>query len=255
MNRSILWLGVSILFGVSQAVADNHVDWSYEGETGPAHWGALSEDFVACQNGQLQAPIDIQSTMVGKAANKLKTFYRPSAGDIVNNGHTIQVNLKDGGYAQLAGSRYNILQFHLHTPSEETVNGVRYPMNAHLVHVKQPSSSYDAAPPKLAVIGLFFKEGQENAVLKPVLDAMPTKPGSVSLVSQVDLTDLLPASLAFYSYAGSLTTPACTEGVDFYILKVPVELSPAQLQQFKQIFPMNARPIQRLNGRQVVEGN
>ena len=248
-------MAFSMLGAIGQVTADDHVHWSYEGEAGPAHWGELSEEFAGCKTGHMQSPIDIVSATLVKSQNALRTFYRPSDGQVVNNGHTIQVNLKDGGYAQLSGGQYNLVQFHLHTPSEETVNGIRYPINAHLVHVKQPSASYETAPPKLAVIGLFFKEGEENSLLKPILDQMPEMPGSVPLARQVDLTNLLPASLSFYGYTGSLTTPGCTEGVDFYILKMPVELSPRQLKQFRHLFPMNARPIQPTNDRQVVEGN
>ncbi len=236
--------------------ADGKVQWGYEGKIAPEHWGDLSPKFAVCKYGQVQSPINIPTAQATKASAKIKPEYKPSKALIVNNGHTIQVNLPDGGEAHIGDTNFRILQFHLHTPSEEKVDGKGYPLNAHLVHLNPGDSPDDNESGKIAVIGLFFKEGQENPTLKTVLDNMPVKAGKVVLPTALDLNAILPKDLSYYSYEGSLTTPDCSEdGVNFYILKTPVEMSAAQLGQFQKIFPMNARPVMPLNGRKITEGD
>ena len=229
------------------ALAGDDAHWGYQGKNGPDNWGNLNQEFATCKLGQLQAPIDIPTKSNSKVSAPIKTNYKASGGEIINNGHTIQVVLPEAGYAKLSGLNFQFLQMHFHTPSEERVDGKSYPLNAHLVH-----KSADA---KLAVIGLFFKEGAENPVLKEVFSQMPGSEGKVVIKGKIDLTTLLPKTLAYYSYAGSLTTPPCSEGVTFYIVKTPVELSSAQLEQFKKLYPMNARPTFPLNGRKINENS
>jgi carbonic anhydrase len=223
------------------------VHWGYEGKIGPSNWGDLSKEFATCKTGQVQSPIDIPTKSAVKVNATIKTNYKVSPGEIINNGHTIQVGLADGGSANFGSIDYKILQFHFHTPAEEKVDSKSFPFNAHLVH--------KSADGKLAVIGVLFNEGKENTSLKNVLANMPAKEGKVALKNPFNVASILPASLAYYGYAGSLTTPGCSEGVDFYILKTPVELSPQQLASFKKIFPLNARPVMPLNGRKVTEGS
>ncbi|QWD78390.1 carbonic anhydrase [Polynucleobacter sp. MWH-Svant-W18] len=236
------------LFASSTVVfAAGGTSWGYEGKVGPDNWGNLSQEFATCKVGQQQAPIDIPTMSATKATAPIKTNYKASAGEIINNGHTIQVALSDAGGANLSGVDYKFLQTHFHAPGEEKVDGKSYPFNAHLVH--------QSADGKLAVIGVFFKEGAENPVFKEVFAQMPDKEGKVALKGKIDPAGLLPKSLAYYSYAGSLTTPPCSEGVTFYILKTPMEMSKAQLEQFKKLYPMNARPTFPLNGRKITETN
>ncbi len=254
MNFKKLSIACSLMVLVGSALADSKVKWGYEGNIGPANWGDLSPEFAMCKTGKVQAPIDISTKGLAKVTTPIKTDYSPSKAIVVNNGHTIQVDLPAGGYATLSDDDFNILQFHMHAPGEETVDGKRYPFNAHLVHINPGDSENDTERGKLAVIGIFFQEGKENAALKPIFDVMPAKTGKVVMKEKFDASKLLPKSLAYYSYSGSLTTPGCNEGVTFYILKTPVEMSAAQLAQFKKIFPMNARPVMPLNGRKVAEG-
>jgi carbonic anhydrase len=162
----------------------------------------------------------------------------------VNTGHSIQVNLAAGGTVDLASGTYKIVQFHFHAPSEEKIDGHPYAMVAHLVH------SDDAG--KLAVVAVLFKEGKANPTLAKVFAVMPAKEGEkVALEGGVNPADLLPARQDYYAYVGSLTTPPCTEGVRWQVLKQPVELSKEQLAAFRKLYPMNARPVQPLNGRKV----
>lgn len=246
MNKKKIVIALCFSAFASIAFAEGP-HWSYEGKTGPANWGDLSKEFATCKTGQVQSPIDIPTKSAVKATTAIKTSYKASAGDIINNGHTIQVGLADGGSANFGAADYKLLQFHFHTPAEEKVDGKGFPFNAHLVH--------KSADGKLAVIGVLFNEGKENASLKEVFANMPAKEGKVALKAPFDTTSILPKSLSYYGYAGSLTTPGCSEGVDFYILKTPVELSSAQLTAFKKIFPLNARPVMPLNGRKVTDGS
>ena len=149
--------------------------------------------------------------------------------------------------ASLSNGNYKLLQFHFHTPSEEKIDGKSFPMVAHLVHKNEAGN--------LAVIGVLFKAGKENAALKEIFAKLPAAEGKEPLADKFDATALLPSSLAYFSFNGSLTTPPCSEGVSWHVLKTPVEMSPKQISAFKKIFKMNARPVQPLNDRKVIEVN
>jgi carbonic anhydrase len=226
-----------------QAADHTPAHWEYRGKAGTAHWGDLEPDFATCKLGKAQSPIDIRAVRHGAPA-PIDFHYASSHAEIVNNGHTVQVNLPDGGTVHLASGDYHMLQFHFHTPSEEAVNGKHYPLVAHLVHRN------DAG--ELAVVAVLFKEGKENAALKPLFAALPPHAGDKHAVEgEFDLGALLPAHHDYYAYMGSLTTPPCSEGVHWQILKQPVEISKGQLAAFRKLYPMNARPVQHLNGRVV----
>ena len=164
---------------------------------------------------------------------------------MVNNGHTIQVNLPAAGAVTLDGVEYKLLQFHFHTPSEEKIDGKAYPLVAHLVHKN--------AQGQLAVVAVLFRVGKENTALKPVFEHLPTKESETfKLGLDINSADLLPANRAYYAFMGSLTTPPCSEEVRWQVLKTPVELSASQLAAFRRLYQMNARPVQPLNGRKVL---
>lgn len=223
------------------------VHWEYAGKTGPAHWGELEPGFSACQAGKQQSPIDIHGARTAKLA-PIGFHYTPGAAEIVNNGHTVQVNLEDGGALTLPSGDYKLVQFHFHTPSEETINGKHYPLVAHLVHKN--------AAGELAVVAVLFKQGHENAALREVFAGLPAAAGDRHpLAAGIDLSAALPRHHAYYAYMGSLTTPPCSEGVHWQVLKQPVELSTGQLASFRKLYAMNARPIQPLNGRVVDAAN
>ncbi len=252
MKVSKLLLSSLVLAGGLAGAAEHHghhaPHWGYGGNAGPGHWGSLEKDFETCKLGHEQSPIDISTKATQKAdLPAIGTSYKSSAGELVNNGHTIQVNLADGGAAQLPSGSYRLLQFHFHTPSEEKIDGKHFPLVAHLVHKNEAGN--------LAVIGVLFKQGKENQALKDIFAALPAHEGKEALKSDFDATALLPANLGYYAFKGSLTTPPCSEGVAWQVLKTPVELSRAQLQAFQKVFKMNARPVQPLNGRQVLESN
>lgn len=219
--------------------------WSYEGRQGPQHWGAMEPGFSLCKSGKEQSPIDINMDSSGKPS-PIDFGYAPGAAEVINNGHTIQVNLASGGTIKLDGVDYTLLQFHFHTPSEEKVRGQAYPMVAHLVH--------KSAAGQLAVVAVLFEEGDENQALKAVFSGMPAKAGdAVKLANGFNASSILPAYKGYYKFTGSLTTPPCSEGVKWQVLKQRVELSKGQIDAFRKLYKMNARPVQPLHGRKINE--
>lgn len=220
--------------------------WSYEGEYGPENWAGVKPEFNACAIGKRQSPVHIQETgTLQGPAEPLQFDYRPSGGSVVNNGHTIQVDLEPGNTLSVRGSTYQLLQFHFHHPAEEKVNYKGFSMVAHLVH-KNPEG-------QLAVVAVLIDPGAANELVHKVWTHMPLDSGDrVRLpAGLIDMRELLPTDQRYYQFMGSLTTPPCTEGVLWHVLKAPVTVSREQLKLFAQLFPMNARPVQALNGRVV----
>jgi carbonic anhydrase len=226
------------------APAAEHPHWGYEGDGGPEHWGMLSEDYATCEAGTEQSPIDLSNAASQDLAN-IEFSYAPSSINILNNGHTVQVNYDEGSYIQVDGVRYDLLQFHFHVPSEHTLEGQSFPAELHLVHRD--------ADGNLAVVGLLLAEGSESAALAPVWPHLPAQESEVHTADgTVNAADLLPAEQATYRYPGSLTTPPCNEGVSWFVMMEPVELSTEQLQQLTAIIHGSNRPVQDIGERELV---
>jgi carbonic anhydrase len=222
--------------------------WSYEGETGPQAWGQLQPSFNLCAIGKRQSPIHIDDSeaLLGPA-EPLQIDYRPSGGSVVNNGHTIQVDLQGDNTLTVRGSTYKLVQFHFHHPAEEKLNYKGFAMVAHLVHQN--------AQGQLAVLAVLFDPGEASPMIQKVWTHMPLDAGDrVSLPDGlIDLNETLPKDMRYYQFIGSLTTPPCTEGVLWLVLRQPMTLSREQLKLFAQLFPNNARPTQPGFGRVVRE--
>ncbi len=218
------------------------VHWGYEGDNGPEHWG---DNFPVCGKGKKQSPLNIVGPFE-KSKETLTVDYKEGPLKIVNNGHTIQVNVEPGSTLTIGKESFDLLQFHFHRPSEEQVDGKNAAMVAHFVHKSKEG--------KLAVIGVMLNEGKDSAAIKTLWANLPPKEMEEYLPAKVTFNpgSMLPKELAFYNYEGSLTTPPCTEGVQFYILKSPMELSKQQVAKFP--FKLNARPVQSLNGRKISAG-
>jgi carbonic anhydrase len=220
--------------------------WDYAGENGPLAWSKLKPEFNLCALGTRQSPIAIQEadTLQGPA-EPLQMHYQPSGAMVVNNGHTIQVDVVGDNTLTVRGSTYKLLQFHFHNPSEERVNNRTYAMVAHLVH-----RNLDG---QLAVVAVLLEPGQANPLINKVWTYMPLDSGDRVRMpaALLDLNELLPQDQRYYQFMGSLTTPPCSENVLWMVLKQPVQVSPEQLRLFGQLFPYNARPVQPLNGRVV----
>ncbi len=223
--------------------------WAYAGAHGPEHWGSLKPDYHTCASGQRQSPIAIQSgdTAPGPA-EPIGFHYRASGGSVVHNGHTIQVDLGGDQHIRVRGSTYRLVQFHFHHPAEEQINGKTFAMVAHLVHRNEAG--------QLAVVAVLMDPGTTNPFIDQLWTHMPLEAQDrVPLPDgSIDLNALLPADQRYYQYMGSLTTPPCTEGVLWLVLRQPVTVSERQRQLFARLFPMNARPVQAVNGRLVREG-
>ena len=218
------------------------VHWGYEGDNGPEHWG---DNFPICGKGKKQSPLNIVGPFE-KSKDTLSVDYKEGPLKMLNNGHTIQVNVEPGSTLTIGKESFDLLQFHFHRPSEEQVEGKNAAMVAHFVHKSKEG--------KLAVIGVMLNEGKDSAAIKTLWANLPPKEMEEFLPPKVMFNpgSMLPKELGFYNYEGSLTTPPCTEGVQFYILKTPAELSKQQLAKFP--FKLNARPVQSLNGRKISAG-
>jgi carbonic anhydrase len=242
MKRKLALALICSLFASQAWAVGSH--WEYEGEYGPTKWASMEPNFKTCGIGKRQSPINIETRDAEKGGLRPIVFsYIPGPAEILNNGHTIQINLPNSGSARFDGLEYKLVQFHFHTPSEEKIDSMASHMVVHLVH--------KAGDNKLAVVGVLFKLGKENAALKPIFDNLPPKETMTRPLNVFNPADLIPADPIYYGYTGSLTTPPCSEDVKWHVMKKPIEISYAQLAAFKKLYKMNARPIQPLNGRRV----
>lgn len=217
----------------AKPVQHHNLPWSYED---PAAWGEVSQKFHLCKDGKRQSPIDIQDSSYANLG-AINFNYRSGPKEIVNNGHTIQVNMLPGSYITVSGKRYNLLQFHFHAPSEHTINGKAAAMVIHFVH--------QATDGELSVIALLLEKCKQNQVIGQFWRKLPIRYGEKNRLSRkIRIRSLLPQNRAYYTYPGSLTTPPCTEGVNWIVMKRPVEVSGSQIEAFTKLFPASTRPIQ-----------
>ena len=220
--------------------------WGYAAENGPEVWGQLNPEYFLCAEGKHQSPIDLVNPIPTKLPLISHEYYSTTGINIHNNGHTIEVAYPEGSWIEVEGTRYQLLQFHFHAPSEHTVAGKPFDMELHLVHKSEEGN--------LAVVGLLIETGNHNAAFDPIWDHLPTVPGDSQHIEGVTFNalDLLPGLKRAYRYDGSLTTPPCSEGVQWIVLTTPIEISEAQIAAFKAIIPDNNRPVQPLNGRKLL---
>lgn len=244
LAAALVWLPLGIR-------AQWKTPWSYAGPRGAEHWGELDPAYAACNAGREQSPIDIRGA-VRVDLPALRFEYR--AGPLrylINNGYTIRVNYHDapgaGSFLSVGAIRYHLTQFHFHRPSEEYVHGKPYAMVVHLMH--------ESSDGKVAGVAVLLKAGRANSTIQKIWDHMPRVKGNEEEVPgiAVDPAGLLPRDAAYYEYQGSLTAPPCTEGVTWFVLKTPVDVSAEQIEAFAKLYPHDVRPIQPLNGRMVKE--
>lgn len=225
-------------------------EWEYVGDKGPQNWGALSPSYGSCQAGRAQSPIDLKGRITkvtggSEQATVIGLQYKPSETQVTNNGHTSELHSTDPQVMLLNGEPWTFKQLHFHVPSEHTIEGQRFEAEFHFVH--------QADDGRLAVMGVLVAEGRDNAAWAAFVNATAAAPGVDSKVSAgvIDLSALLPTSLDHFAYTGSLTTPPCSENVQWLVLETPIELGRAQLDALKAIHTGNNRPVQDLNGRTV----
>jgi len=238
-------IGLALACSVS-AHAATSAKWGYSGDAAPEHWGALKAEYATCATGKAQSPIDLNS-FVDKDLPPIKFNYGTNATVVLNNGHTVQANYAAGSTIDVAGEVFELKQFHFHTPSENHIKGKSFPLEVHLVHANKEG--------KLAVVGVVFDLGDENPLLAKVWQQLPEKAGDEhKLEATIKVQNLLPENRDYYRFSGSLTTPPCTEGVTWLVMKNPVTVSQSQVDAFaKVLHHTNNRPIQPLNGREILE--
>lgn len=225
--------------GAAEHKAPTH--WSYRGNDGPENWDKLDPAFALCGEGKEQSPVDLKwSKQKGK--RQLSFHYAEGPLHVVDNGHTIQVNVPVGSYAIIDGERYSLVQFHFHAQSEHSFSGRHFPLEAHFVHKNSEG--------KLAAVGVMFEIGAKNAGLEAVFLNMPGKANQERrAMAKFNPASLLPSVHTHYQYNGSLTTPPCSEGVSWTVLNTAMPISEEQLAQFHLAYVHNSRPLQELHER------
>jgi carbonic anhydrase len=214
---------------------------------GPQAWARLKPEFSKCSSGARQSPIDIRDG-IRVDLDPVQFDYKPSAFAVIDNGHTVQVNVAPGNAIEVMGRRYELAQFHFHRPSEERIDGKQFDMSVHLVH-KDISG-------RLAVVAVLLERGSAHPLVQAVWNNLPLeKNEELSARSLLDVHQLLPKDPRYFTYMGSLTTPPCSEGVLWMVMQQPVALSADQLDVFARLYPMNARPLQQASGRLIKQSN
>lgn len=232
------------IFSLSNSVLAG-VHWGYEGQNAPENWGKLSTEYQMCEMGKNQSPINIHHVHHAKL-DQLTIHYHQINGNIINNGHTIQVSEKgNGDYIVLDDEKYTLNQFHFHAPSENQIDGETFPVEAHFVHSDKNGN--------LLVLAIMFNEGDPNPTVDKLFSILSDEENHPNSFENLDILAFLPMQKHYYRFSGSLTTPPCSEGVIWNIMAQPMTLSKAQIQKFEMIFKHhNNRPIQPLNGRLIV---
>jgi len=228
-----------------EETAANPKHWSYGGEEGPAHWAELAPENRPCSAGVQQSPIDLSGALLAALTSPKPQWVPVRSGMVINNGHTIQVDVGSAGGIELDGVKYALKQFHFHHPSEHTIDGKAFPLELHLVHA--------AGDGRLAVVGVMFLEGTANPALDAVWATAPAKEGKAAVAFEINAARFMPKSAAAFRYEGSLTTPPCSETVRWTVMAEPQTASASQITAFSTLFPWNARPVQPLNRRYVLK--
>ena len=249
--RAPVILSLAAALGLAAVtVADNRQSgpsWSYDGPNGPDVWGSLSPDFITCATGMQQSPIDLTAAVPASVTPPDIAWNRLTSAKVAQTDHTIEVDLKGGGGIVVGNTPYELIKLHVRHASEHTVRGRSFPLEVQLEHRSEAGER--------AVIAVLFGEGEANPVLDAIFRAAPAKRGALPMNEPIDLDDLLPEHPSAFHYAGSLTTPPCTENVTWTVFESPMTASAAQIDAFASLFPANNRPIQERARRFVLKTN
>ncbi|HSQ86593.1 MAG TPA: carbonic anhydrase [Desulfobacterales bacterium] len=241
-----LSLIIVVLCMVSTVLAGENAHWGYTGHEGPEHWGKLDPKYSACSEGKNQSPVNLTG-MIESDLSPININYKSGGNEILNNGHTIQVNYKPGSTITVNGHKFELKQFHFHSPSENKIEGHSYPMEAHFVH--------DDKEGNLAVIAVMFETGKKNMELEKAWAHMPKNAGDKNpLPVSIDAISLLAHNYDYYRFNGSLTTPPCSEGVWWLVMKYFDTASKEQIDKFSDVMGHpNNRPLQPVNARVILK--
>ena len=246
MKKMLTTLALGSLLLTGNAMASGNAHWTYSGHSGPEHWGSLSDQFSTCGTGVNQSPINLTAFVEGELP-AIEFSYDAIATTIVNNGHTVQANFPKGSSITVDDMEFNLLQCHFHSPSENNIDGKSFPMEGHCVHATDDG--------KLAVVAIMYEVGQADKGIGGLWANMPRHAGDKHKISAtVNASDVLPKSKDYYRFNGSLTTPPCTEGVRWFVLKDTVTISADQLKAFQgALHEPNNRPVQPVNSRIIIK--
>ena len=229
----------------ANAAALTAAHWAYQGAAGPQTWGGLKPEFKLCGNGQRQSPIDIRGGLAVDL-DPVVFNYQATPFGVIDNGHTVQANVAKGNHIELGGKRFELVQFHFHRPSEERIDGRQFEMSLHLVHKDEQG--------RLAVVAVLMDKGPPQPAVQRVWNNLPLEKGEeFSARVPLELSELLPTDRRYFTYMGSLTTPPCSEGVQWVVMRQPVSMSAEQIELFARMYPMNARPVQQVSGRRILQ--
>lgn len=237
MKKLSIVVAMSALFSGATLASE----WSYQGESGPEHWGKVSQ---TCQTGKNQSPINIDQTTAAKLKG-IDVRYQGSVTSLVNNGHTLQAGVSGDNTVRIDGKVFTLKQFHFHTPSENLIKSRQYLLEAHFVNADEQGN--------LAVIAVMYEVGEVNPQLTALGETLPTKGNSVSIATPLPVASLLPSTDNYYRFNGSLTTPPCSEGVRWIVLKESKMISSEQKDEWNKMMGNNNRPIQAYNARMVLD--
>jgi carbonic anhydrase len=242
----VIVLLISSFAYAGQGAAGHGTHWGYTGHQGPEHWAELNPEYAECAEGRSQSPINL-TDFIEADLEPIEIQYEAGGKEVINNGHTIQVNFTPGSKISVDGHTFELKQYHFHAPSENHINGNSYPMAAHLVHADEAKN--------IAVVAVLFVEGETNPSLASAWSYMPgIEGGRQNLPSGISAEGILPTGRDYYRFNGSLTTPPCTEGVLWFVMKAPVTVSKDQIGKFVQVMKHpNNRPIQPINARTVLQ--
>lgn len=241
MIKYILLLFLTVPFSACAGEKSNHAQWGYSGKTGPEHWAELDKNYSACAAGKSQSPVDIIDAVKTDLPN-IAYGYKNHSKTIINNGHTIQVNFENAGGIQINQQAFKLLQVHFHAPSENRVGRKSFPLEGHFVHADKDGN--------LAVVAVMFKKGTTNTSLQRVWNAIPSESHHAQIFNGLKPSELLPTERKYYRFSGSLTTPPCSEGVTWIVLKEPAKIGENQIKRFENLWDHpNNRPVQPINAR------
>lgn len=243
MKRTAFAVAMSLISGF--ALAGDGTAWEYSGETGPENWAQLSPEYGDCA-GSNQSPIDLTG-FIDAELEPIAFHYEAGGLEILNNGHTVQINVLPGDTITVEGTEFELKQFHFHVPSENLIHGESFPMEGHLVHADKDGN--------LAVVAVMVTEGAANEALAEAWAQMPEEGETVALTTNISPLGILPSVRDYYRFNGSLTTPPCSEGVRWLVMKQPITASAEQIEQFLDAMDHhhNNRPVQAVNARPVLQ--
>ena len=245
VKKRIALLSMLVFCNSALFAAGKAPHWDYDGEEGPDRWGQLADDFSLCSDGKNQSPIDLVADLEAELPRLDFQYNHPGRLTEINTGHAIQDNVIPGNYLVVLGDRFELKQFHFHSPSEHTVAGVYFPMEVHLVHQSEQG--------ELLVVGLMFEEGEHNEVMNE-LPSFRAERGEGPLEEPFDYNELVEGQNDYFLYNGSLTTPPCSEGVQWVVMKQPIIASKEQIQHYYDLLGFdNNRPIQPHKARIILD--